>query len=1030
MMLKRYQILMLLLGAFTVTGAYAEYAPVLWDSSGVVLRQGHHIHWQEAGDYDPVTGDQVYVWSDCRLGDRDVYAQKIDVNGNLQWGEGGKLIISELGRQDSADVVYAGNGTWIVVWDDFRDDPENRYEGDIYAQKVNSSGYPLWNPAGVPVCVEISLQTNPKPVADGDGGVIIIWTDKRNGYYDIYAQRLTSTGEIAPGWLAQGNPVISYADYQVDFSADTDGQGGAIVVWEDFRPTYGVDIYAQRIRSDGTLAWISSGLPICVADYEQRDPVLCSDNNGGIFIVWKDMRNDHNFGDLYFQRVDSLGDISYAANGRVLCDAIMEQYDCEIIASDDGGAIVAWTDYRNDPQNIYCDIYAQKVDSAGNERWGTNGLPVCITAEIQQDPHLISDGTGGAIIGWQDSRNTGHYDEMDIYAQRISPTGMAHWTANGIMVCDVDDTQRDVLLIRDGNYGAFFVWDDRRSGSTGLYIQHCNGAGVPQMPQNGTPIHIGIDGSIGNPMMVSAGDGTRTLVVWEDYRYDYWSKCMYLQVIDSGCNIYLEENGVSLRDSAAGNRMDMPHFVSDQMGGALLVWEDVRDANAYTQIYAQRIDQNGNMLWAGGGIHVHECDYEQMYPFVAPSGDGGAYVVWSELDDFNMYVYCQKLDAGGDQVWSNPIQVSNGVIEDICCGAVPDGDGGVIMTWQGGIWPDYKVYAQRLDSNGQAQWGSHGMALCPADSGQQQPSLITDGQCGAYVVWEDRADYTDCDVVAQHVNGSGNLMWSDSGLVICDAESDPYSISMELNNVGNVFFLWADFRNSVSMDVYLQLVTPQGEILCEPNGFPVSAGDYDRWYAVMVSDSQDGIYIAWKDYRSGWYGCDIYGLHVNGNCEIVSGWIENGEIINDEIFLQSDPAIVSDGNGGAIVAWEDGRASHYQYIRNLFVQRVNDFTTSVEPEEQDPVAVTFRLEQNYPNPFNPATRIRYSLSNVGRVKLVIYDILGRQVQILQNQVMNAGSHEVIWNGTTASGLMASSGIYLYKLETDDQTEIRKMVLLK
>jgi hypothetical protein len=85
----------------------------------------------------------------------------------------------------------------------------------------------------------------------------------------------------------------------------------------------------------------------------------------------------------------------------------------------------------------------------------------------------------------------------------------------------------------------------------------------------------------------------------------------------------------------------------------------------------------------------------------------------------------------------------------------------------------------------------------------------------------------------------------------------------------------------------------------------------------------------------------------------------------------------------------------------------------------------FRLEQNYPNPFNPNTKIRYSVPNRQYVNLTVYDLLGREITVLVNGEMEAGSHEAHFNATNLP-----SGTYLYCLQTADKVETRKMVLLK
>ena len=90
----------------------------------------------------------------------------------------------------------------------------------------------------------------------------------------------------------------------------------------------------------------------------------------------------------------------------------------------------------------------------------------------------------------------------------------------------------------------------------------------------------------------------------------------------------------------------------------------------------------------------------------------------------------------------------------------------------------------------------------------------------------------------------------------------------------------------------------------------------------------------------------------------------------------------------------------------------------------------FMLSQNYPNPFNPVTNIRFDIpppkGDRGRmVRVIIYDLLGREVATLVNEHLNPGTYEVSWDGSNYP-----SGVYYYKLVTDSFTETRKMVLIK
>ena len=86
---------------------------------------------------------------------------------------------------------------------------------------------------------------------------------------------------------------------------------------------------------------------------------------------------------------------------------------------------------------------------------------------------------------------------------------------------------------------------------------------------------------------------------------------------------------------------------------------------------------------------------------------------------------------------------------------------------------------------------------------------------------------------------------------------------------------------------------------------------------------------------------------------------------------------------------------------------------------------TYSLSQNYPNPFNPVTQIKFDIPKQGFVTMKIFDILGREVSKLVNEVKTPGSYIVDFDGSNLS-----SGVYFYKLEVNNFSDIKKMVLIK
>jgi hypothetical protein len=100
-------------------------------------------------------------------------------------------------------------------------------------------------------------------------------------------------------------------------------------------------------------------------------------------------------------------------------------------------------------------------------------------------------------------------------------------------------------------------------------------------------------------------------------------------------------------------------------------------------------------------------------------------------------------------------------------------------------------------------------------------------------------------------------------------------------------------------------------------------------------------------------------------------------------------------------------------------------STGIEPTLNPPIPGEYKLEQNYPNPFNPVTKINFCIPKSGLVSLRVYDLLGKEVAILVNEVKNPGNYNFDFNGSSLP-----SGIYYYKLESNGLTTVRKLVLIK
>jgi hypothetical protein len=149
-------------------------------------------------------------------------------------------------------------------------------------------------------------------------------------------------------------------------------------------------------------------------------------------------------------------------------------------------------------------------------------------------------------------------------------------------------------------------------------------------------------------------------------------------------------------------------------------------------------------------------------------------------------------------------------------------------------------------------------------------------------------------------------------------------------------------------------------------------------------------------------------ISVNGTVIPITGLPKVDKI---KIIIKSFSGLINGESVAALAEAEtNARISFYEVIG---IKQITSFANK------------YSLSQNYPNPFNPSTKITYSIPKAGIVKLIVYDITGREIKTIVNQIQLAGTYTADFNGSNHS-----SGIYFYRLETDGFFETKKMVLVK
>ncbi|HRP90783.1 MAG TPA: T9SS type A sorting domain-containing protein [Edaphocola sp.] len=437
------------------------------------------------------------------------------------------------------------------------------------------------------------MQVNPKSDSDGNGGIISCWQDNRAGNYlygQIYTQRLDSSGMSK--WASNGILLSSNQNKAERPKIIADGNGGAFIAWVDHRYQIAngvnneeADIFAQHIDASGNILWQQGGIAVDSNAKGKAHISLALDGLGGLFLAWDQFNGTYD-NQIYAQRVDSSGAVLWA-NPVAVSYGSSYAYEPQIISDDCNGIILTWYDNRYSNTDF---IFAQRLNDNGTKTWSAQDVRVAIGNKDQMFSQIISSGSNGAIITWQDKRaSSGINNDNDIYAQALDSNGVLMWllpgevagNAGGIPVCTATQMQLYPKIISDKNGGAFISWIDRRNGVSeeGLYVQHLDNNGGSHFTNNGLFITDRLNGNASS-------------VIYENF--------------------------------------SLPDLSFDVDSGLTIAWCASYIDSGY-EVLAQRVNAAGNFIWDSLGRVVSTQIGNKLNAQLVASNNGKVICIWQDM---------------------------------------------------------------------------------------------------------------------------------------------------------------------------------------------------------------------------------------------------------------------------------------------------------------------------------------------------------------------------------------------------------------
>jgi hypothetical protein len=316
-------------------------------------------------------------------------------------------------------------------------------------------------------------------------------------------------------------------------------------------------------------------------------------------------------------------------------------------------------------------------------------------------------------------------------------------------------------------------------------------------------------------------------------------------------------------------------------------------------------------------------------------------------------------------------------------------------------------------------------------------------------------------------NSSGTLLWSYKNTryrgeihsIAADNSGNVYTAGSSRADTGN-FFTTIKYTSSGAQEWVRTLKgtwipgweNEARKVLIDPNGNPTVLGQLagnrlnDSSTIITTAKYTPSGTLLWKRDFDDYTSHPVDFTFINSTDILILGKAKNNTDNTDAVLLKYDNNGILkwsqfyDSPYGAVHA-EDLDARYdavsgktFFYITSVVTPPPDldaDMLTAKFEEVDQPrivannTPVKYELQQNYPNPFNPETKIAFSIQKSGNVKLTVYNALGKEVSVLTNSHMEAGAYEI---GFDASRY--ASGVYFYKLQSGDFTDIKKMILIK
>lgn len=425
--------------------------------------------------------------------------------------------------------------------------------------------------------------------------------------------------------------------------------------------------------------------------------------------------------------------------------------------------------------------------------WPAGGEPITSVPGGQEGAHLVSDGAGGAIIGWLDRRT----DDRHLYLQRVDGAGNPMWAENGIALPNTGDI---IEMLPDGDCGVIIVWLE----SGDLW--------AARVDHSGSILWIAADSDLQASVYTLAeavSDGTGGVIVaWNDDG----NQDIYAQRIDGSGSVNWTAGGVLV--GTAGPLAAMA-IAPDRACGAVVCYstEEVLPGG----LYVQRVYGSSGTTWSASGTMIDETYPELLEISIDTDAYGNAWVAYTDGTISDTDIVVQKIDpAGNPRFVSGMVPWSLAVCDDPSRQCAPD----VMCDGMGGayvVWLDERasfgldIWAQRIDAWGVTLWTDDGVpVLTDPDNAPADPEFLGLYDAHLLVGWSDERE-TGL-VCAQKLDFGGSPLWADNGVTVLDGDVTSLGYDVMADPSGSVFAATSKYLPAADTEIFAIAINNFGTV--------------------------------------------------------------------------------------------------------------------------------------------------------------------------------------------------------------------------